>query len=83
MTIKCLSENLNPFDGRVYDKLSDLFLTEIQSSLIASPNRQNLGRSLKVLTKVLINEIKNNSGLNYKFENELKHIAEINTENIA
>lgn len=84
MTLKCLSENLNPFDGRDYDNLSDLFLTRIQSSLIDSPNRYNLGESLKVLTEILINETKNNSEINYKFENELKQIAEINTaHNIA
>lgn len=78
MTLKCLSENLNPFDGRDYDKLSDSFLIQIQSSLIGSLSRHNLNKSLKILTIILINEIKNNSELNYKFENELKHIAEIN-----
>ena len=79
MTMKCLSENLNPFDGRDYDNLSELFLAQIESSLIDSPNRNNLDKSLMVLTKVLISETKNNSRLNYKFENELKQIAKINT----
>lgn len=81
MTLKCLSENLNPFDGRGYDELPDLFLDQVQSSLIASPNRHDLGESLKVLTKILIAEIKDNGRLNYKFENELKLICEISNTN--
>lgn len=77
LMLKCLSDNLIPFEGRGYDKLSNSFLKKIQSSLITSPSHQEIKKSLQILIAILISEFDNDTGIDYNFENELEMIGDV------
>ncbi|WP_405207230.1 hypothetical protein [Aquimarina sp. LLG6339-5] len=75
MVLKCLKENLNPFDGRGFDELPVDFLLQIQNALIIELNRPNLQNGLKTLTQILIEELSSIDSLKHKFINALKIIG--------
>ncbi len=76
MILKCTIDQLNPFDGRGFDRLPEDFLNKISKSMGTKLTSSELKYSLQLLTKLLINEVKILDKIDYKFERELEIISE-------